>query len=131
MVFLEGYDRERAIADGLLIDVSETIGKALRVPCPVAVSAALWHHPEVQGDPGQLDDIVSAGAGFLSDFQAGESSRGEFSCSVVLSKGTYATAVSLRVIFEPCAKFDFVATIVEEGEVFDLRCPRVGSFYPV
>lgn len=134
MKILEGYDRQRAIDDGVLIDVSESIARDLGLTYPVAVSAALWNHPEVLGDPGHLQLMVQAGTTcpqWWVGLEAGEFSSGEFPCTVVLDKVTYAGVVNMRVIFEPSKESGIVATLIEEHEVLDLRCPRMGSLYPM
>lgn len=134
MGFLEGYDRQRAIDDGILIDVSESIGKELGITYSVAVSAALWNHPEVQGDPGHLQLMVQAGTTcpqWLVGIEPGEFSSGEFPCKVVLNKVTYAGVVSMRVIFETSRESGIEATLIDEQEVFDLRGPRTGSLFPM
>ncbi len=127
MVSMIGYDRERAIADGLLIDVSDTIAARLGIPYPVAISAALWRHREVDGDREQLEWIVAAGLGvwpFCTQVEPGETSQ-----SLVLDKVEYATFVAIRVVAEPSVGHRIIATILEAGEEYDLRGPRSGSFY--
>ena len=131
---LEGYDRQRAIDDGILIDVSDSIAKDLGLTYSVAVSAALWNHPEVQGDPRHLELMVQAGTTcpqWLVGLEAGEFSSGEFPCTVVLNKETYAGVVKMRVIFEPSETSGIAATLIDEQEVFDMRGPRSGSLFPM
>lgn len=134
MELLEGYDRQRAIDDGILIDVTESIGRILGLAHPVAVSAALWSHPEVQGDPEHLEFMVRAGVTcpeWLAGLEVGEYSSGEFPCYILLPKGSYVGVVGMRVIFESSEDSGIVATLIDRDEVFDLRCPRAGSFYPM
>jgi hypothetical protein len=119
-----GYTREQAIADGVLIDVSSTIGADLGLPCPVAVSAALWGR--VARDYDRLAFVIRAG---LRRFYGRE--VGEFSYNVAIRRSTYATCVGVQVVVEPSQGGGVVATFLEAHEDWDLRSPRAGSFYTV
>jgi hypothetical protein len=127
MVSLDGYDRERAIADGLLMDVNEALGGDIELPCPVAVSAVLYRHPEIDGRREHIEFIVLSALGEGSWFSGVE--VGEFSYSVCIDNVTHAAFVAVRVVVEPAEGGGVVATFLEASEEYDLRGPRAGSFY--
>jgi hypothetical protein len=123
MVSLNGHSdtREQAIAEGLLIDVTHSIGPELR--CSIAVSAALWHRVD---DPEEIAFVVQGG---FSEFISRGGDVGEYSFTSVVDRGTHVDAIEVRVLIEPNVTGGTTATYLEESEEYDLRGPRAGSFY--
>ena len=110
------------------MEVSD-IAEALGIRYPVAVSSALWRHPEIEDRVDSIRFIMQAGLGMLP-WSSG-AAVGEFSYKVVLDRGDHAAVVAVQAVVERTPEGRVVATLLEAGESYDLRSPRSGSFYPM
>ncbi len=120
------YCRHQAIADGLLIDATATIGQVLGLPWPIAISAALWRHPEVNGDWNHLISIVDLG--LSQQICVKDLEQAVFRFSICLVQPTHAAFVEIQVILSRGID-GMEATFLEGSEDFDLGTPSAGSFY--
>ena len=124
----ESYSRERALADGLLIDITDPIGISLGIPCPVAISTILWNAPELGPNRRELRFVISAGADYW-DWRREIGRSGVHCYGVVTDMGDCAGLLSIRMVLEADATGAMTATFLTVKEDYDLRTPRMGSFY--
>jgi hypothetical protein len=115
------YTRAQAIADGVLIDTTETAKEAgFRVP--VAITAAVWadcvawdnrHEQATQDESGRLWDVLSMAAHAA---RLNQGSLAPFFVARIPSQGTRLESVQLVCHIGPGDDAEPVITIMQPGE---------------
>ncbi|GEM_PF-6698560 len=125
----QNYSRERALADGVLIDITDPVGLSLGFPCPVAVSVVLWNAPELGNDRRHLPFVIRASCDYWNwRHEVGRS--GVHCYSVITDLGDdLAGILKVRMVLEAETTGAMTATYLTVREDYDLRTPRIGSFY--
>lgn len=124
------YSREQALADGVLIDVTEVVRDCrAEIPYPTAVSAGLWNHPLIERDSNKVRDAIERGV--RSWIDAGRPAAGTFVNPVPMwvreQPGSLDAAIHflrLTMVVQPCEASIAVVTFVVDDESADFRCPR-------
>ena len=120
------YTREAALADGVLIDVTEE-ARSVGILAPTFMSAGLWNSPNVERSPDRVSAILDSRP---LRHEIAHRMFGRY-IEPVIAK-CFPSLFYVYVFLEPSPEFGVLVTVLDVGEKLRYDAPRTGaggSFY--
>jgi hypothetical protein len=122
MVSLEAkYSRDDAIADGVLVDVSEA-ARAVDISVPVFMTVGLWQSPYIEGRMERVCLVLNMGM-LRHDINFRIFGK---PIAPIIHK-CFPNMFHVRFHLEPSEEFGVVVTVASMAEKLDYDMPRTGA----
>jgi hypothetical protein len=116
------YTRTQALADGVLVDVSE-VAKTVGIEYTTLMSAGLWNHQAIDRDPENVAWALRDGKFAWYTTQSQGPVPGEYTQWVDLRN--YSKMLDMKIVVERSSESGSLLLIyMHFEEQIDFRCPR-------